>query len=111
MHDLLCIFGTARRASEAKQMTAIAVSLFLLNSVLTQLEKDSESQATDERRQLQFLKEQAAALLMYRGEDRSSPLTMTAEPVLRYSNPLGGGQGGSGGTFLWLDAARPLAAV
>src|SRR5436305_2037799 len=92
-------------------MTAVAVSTFLLSAVICQSGNNTASPAAEESPQVQFLKAQAAALIMHRGNPDRSRLTVTGEPVLRYSNPLGGGQGGSGATFLWLDRTRPLAAV
>src|SRR6478609_1659885 len=92
-------------------MIAVTSSLFCVSAVLIQLDKNADPPAADEQQQLQFLKEQAAAFILYRGDLSRPALPMTPEPVLRYSNPLGGGQAGSGATFLWLDGARPLAAV
>lgn len=90
-------------------MTAVAT--FFLSAVICQLDNNATLPAADETLQLQFLKEQAATLIVKRSDAARSPLAMTADPVLRYSNPLGGGQAGSGATFLWLDRTKPLAAV
>jgi hypothetical protein len=82
-------------------MTAVTISVFCVSAVLAQLDKNADAPAADQRLQLQFLKEQATELTLHRGDPAHSALAMTPEPVLRYSNPLSGGQAGSGVTFLW----------
>jgi hypothetical protein len=59
--------------------------------------------------QMQFLKAQAAEFMVYRAADTKTPLSLKAEPVLRYSNPVGSSSDGA--TFLWLDGTLPVAAV
>jgi len=65
----------------------------------------------DGEEHLRFLKEQASALTLRRAENRDSSIALAPNPVLRYSNPLSGGQGGSGATFLWLEGTRPISAL
>jgi hypothetical protein len=90
-------------------MGAAVIVLGLCLCVLGQAEEGVRE--ADAQVHLSFLKEQAAALTLRRAENRDSSITMTPDPVLRYSNPLSGGQGGSGATYLWLEDTRPIAAL
>lgn len=60
---------------------------------------------------LKFLTERFADYQLFRGEDRSTALKPTAEPVLRYSNPVRAIGLSDGVVYLWLNVARPVAAA
>src|SRR5262245_9327523 len=61
--------------------------------------------------QLQFFKAEVAELQLFRGAEAKEPQPLTPEPVLRYSNSEREIGSLDGATFLWLDGARPMAAV
>ncbi len=64
----------------------------------------------DEAR-LKFLAERFAEYHLFRDDDRTAPLKSTAEPVLRYSNPVRAIGLSDGVVYLWLHGARPVAAA
>ena len=66
---------------------------------------------TDRKEQQAYMKERAAELTLSRGPAANQPLTLTAEPVLRYSNAERDIGALDGLTFLWLAKERPVAAV
>ncbi len=57
-----------------------------------------------------YAKEVADAYELRAGEAEKRKLTLVADPVLRWSNPLGGQQA-RGEIYLWTDAGRPAAVV
>jgi hypothetical protein len=57
---------------------------------------------------LEYLKSRAAECELFKDGDRSRPLALMKEPVLRYSNPVRGFNLSDGATFLWVDGERPL---
>lgn len=84
-------------ADEAKQATASRPS-----------GNDTE-QAAERQRRTDFMK---ALLSQYRiatADNRQTPLVLTSEPVLRYTNPVRNFYT-DGALFFWLDDKRPLAA-
>lgn len=89
------------------------VSLVLAAASLGQVAPLTEQAAEDAgRKQRQaIMKERAAELALYRGTAGKEPLTLTAEPVLRYSNAEREIGSLDGLTFLWLVGQRPVAAV
>lgn len=60
---------------------------------------------------MRFFKEKAAELGLFRGSKAKEPQPLLREPVLRYSNSERVIGSLDGATFLWLEGARPLAAV
>ena len=56
---------------------------------------------------MRFLKKRSAQLKLYQQPDTESPLPLTEQPVLRYSNWAGSSSDGA--TFLWLHDERPVA--
>lgn len=62
-------------------------------------------------RRLKFLTDRFADYELFRAEDRAAPLRPTAEPVLRYSNPVRGIGLSDGVVYLWLSGSRPAAAA
>jgi hypothetical protein len=89
------------------------VSLILAAASLGQVVPPTEQAAEDAGRKERqaIMKERAAELALYRGSAGKEPLTLTAEPVLRYSNAEREIGSLDGLTFLWLVGQRPVAAV
>jgi hypothetical protein len=84
--------------------------LLLLTTALGQ--PSAEVPSADERlEQLQFFKSQVAELQLIRGTSAKEPQPLMPEPVLRYSNSEREIGSLDGATFLWLDGARPIAAI
>jgi hypothetical protein len=73
--------------------------------------KTAGAQPGDDGARLKFLAERFAEYHLFRDEDRSTPLKSTAEPVLRYSNPVRAIGLSDGVVHLWLHGARPVAAA
>ncbi|HEV3343226.1 MAG TPA: hypothetical protein VG125_22835 [Pirellulales bacterium] len=73
-------------------------------------ERDSRAEKEAATKFRAFAKEVAAAYDLRAGEGRTRKLTQVAEPVLRWSNPLGG-QRARGEIFLWTDSGQPAAVV
>jgi hypothetical protein len=92
-------------------MSTTILSLLLLETAFGQAETEPSATDTKWQEELRFLKEAAAEFVLYRTDSAGARLTMNPEAVLRYSNPLGGGQGGSGVTYLWLQGQRPVAGL
>jgi hypothetical protein len=61
--------------------------------------------------QHKFLREKAAELSLYRGDEAKDAQPLTGDAVLRYSNSERDIGSLDGATFLWLTGKRPLAAV
>src|SRR6185436_8796977 len=91
-------------------MGGMAVPLVLTLALLGQAPADSPSAEAQSKERLQFLKEQAAELVLYRESSRG-PLPFKEEPILRYSIPERDNGTWDGVTFLWLEGTRPVAAV
>lgn len=62
------------------------------------------------RERLDFMKQKSAEFRLFRETDLEDPLSTTAEPVLRFSNPVRNSFS-DGTIFLWLDGKRPAAAA
>jgi len=94
-------------------MKLATLSLALLSLAATSLGQEAApSPAADERQeQLKFFKAQVADLGLFRGMDAKEPQPLTPDPVLRYSNSEREIGSLDGATFLWLEGARPVAAV
>jgi hypothetical protein len=99
---LLCAVTLVVNLAVVVHCGSIAAQPAATNSAATQPE--------DEAR-LRFLAERFAEYLLFRGEDRSAPLKSTAEPVLRYSNPVRAIGLSDGVVYLWLRGVRPVAAA
>ena len=69
---------------------------------------DSEKQAAAKFRA--YAKEVATGYELRAGDKSQRKLTLVAEPVLRWTNPLGG-QSARGEIYLWTDAGLPAAVV
>src|SRR5947209_20471189 len=92
-------------------MSGLLTSFLVISTAIAQTQPAPSGTAAERQERLQYMKTKGAELAFFRAENVDTPLTMTAEPVLRYSNPLGLGQTGDGVTLLWLAGTRPLAAV
>jgi hypothetical protein len=94
-------------------MKLAALSLAFLSLATTVFgQADAPPLAVDERQeQLKFFRSQVAELGLFRGNDAKEPQPLSPEPVLRYSNSEREIGSLDGATFLWLQGARPIAAV
>ncbi len=74
--------------------------------------EDNNSQEADAQRKRrgEFMKAQLDRYTIAAADRLESPLSLTEEPALRYSNPVRNFFS-DGGLFLWLDGKRPLAAA
>src|SRR5687768_3239990 len=90
-------------------MWAEFVGLALLVVVQVPVEQETTEAARQER--LRFMKEKAANFSMSREASPDRPLVLKDEPILRFSNPERDSGTWDGATFLWLDGARPVAAL
>jgi hypothetical protein len=90
-------------------MSVACIAVAVLGSAIgQQTQLGPEAEALSE---LRFLKIQVAEFTLFRPQNLTAPLPLLPEAVLRYSNPLGGGQAGGGATFLWVERTRPVAAL
>jgi len=88
-----------------------ASSVLLALATLGQV-ADPPPVASDERtEQLKYFKAEVAELKLLRGKDAKDPQPLAPDPVLRYSNSEREIGSLDGATFLWLEGARPIAAV
>jgi hypothetical protein len=69
---------------------------------------DADTPAARQAR-LDYLKSRAAECELFKEGDCKSPLVLSKEALLRYTNPVRGIKLSDGATFLWLDGERPLA--
>jgi len=87
--------------------------LFLLAASLRATRADDPPNDADtaaaRQARLDYLKLRAAECELFKQADRSSPLPLSKEALLRYTNPVRGIKLSDGATFLWLDGQRPLA--
>jgi hypothetical protein len=70
---------------------------------------DNADTAAARQARLDYLKSRAAECELFKQGVRGSPLTLSEEALLRYTNPVRGIKLSEGATFLWLDGQRPLA--
>jgi hypothetical protein len=71
---------------------------------------DGNTPAARQQR-LDYLKSRATECELFKEGERGTPLPFTREPLLRFSNPVRGFNLSDGGTFLWLEGERPIAAA
>ena len=86
---------------------AMLAATFVLLIVTATLADDG---ATRKQRRLDFIRETIARLEFETTDVPLKSLTLPAEPVLSYTNPVRSATG-SGSTFLVLDGVRPIAAA
>jgi hypothetical protein len=84
-------------------------SLTLVVAIMGQAQADRPEGETVREEQMRFLKATSAQLKLYQQPDTTTPLPLTDQPVLRYSNWAG--LSSDGATYLWLAGTRPVAAV
>src|SRR5687768_4289321 len=84
--------------------------LFVASGVLTSA--SAEDPASDEaaKKFRAYAKEQAQAYKAFGGNESDRKLTLAEQPILRWTNPLGG-RNAHGEVFLWTDNARPAAVL
>jgi len=91
-------------------MAFTSLPITIVITLLTQLPPGPEQADRGHEDRLRFIKEKASRLdLSYASTQES--LTLTAEPVLRFSNPERDRGTWDGATFLWLDRKRPVSAA
>jgi hypothetical protein len=90
-------------------MSATFSSLALLLVTMAQLPAEPSAEG-DPKDRLRFMKSKAAEFALYR-EMAKEPLPLKDEPVLRFSNPERDSGTLDGATFLWLERAKPVAAI
>src|SRR5437773_1001301 len=91
-------------------MSTEIVLLAIVSAVVGQLPAVSSSPDAGRQERLRFLKDKAAEFSLLR-ESAKEPLSLKEEPVLRYSIPERDNGTWDGATFLWLEDARPVAAI
>src|SRR5438105_5177959 len=91
-------------------MSAEIVLLAIVGAVVGQSRAVGPSPDAGRQERLQFLKEKGAEFSLFR-EAAKEPLLLKEEPVLRYSIPERDNGTWDGATFLWLEDARPVAAI
>jgi hypothetical protein len=91
-------------------MPASLISLTFAAALLGQAPQ-GPAEKTDRGEELRFFKAKAAELALYRGRQAKQPQPLMANPVLRYSNAERDIGALDGATFVWLEGARPVAAV
>jgi hypothetical protein len=90
------------------------VSIFatsVLVAVLGVAPGDEEPAEAARLERLEFLKDKAAQFSLSRESSPDQPLKLKESPIHRFSNPERDGGSWDGATFLWLDGARPMAAI
>jgi hypothetical protein len=81
----------------------------LLLGVLNQAPTPAGDTAADLKARLEFMKESMATHEIHALDDRGTRFRLQPDPVLRFTNPVGGSRDGA--LFLWLDeAGRPVVA-
>jgi hypothetical protein len=70
----------------------------------------AETDETARQERLQYMQERAAEFTLTR-EGTDEPLVLKTEAVVRYSNPERDEGTWDGATYLWLEGARPVAAI
>lgn len=91
-------------------MTATLLPLTIALSLLSQSPPAAAPEDGSHEDRLRYLKDKASRLTLI-DESTKRPLTLTEEPVLRFSNPERDRGTWDGATFLWLDGKRPVSAV
>ncbi len=90
-----------------------ALSLTLTTLLLAQAPPAAPAPSPEDaarQERLQSMRERAAEFTLLR-EGATEPLPLKAEPIVRYTNPEREGGTWDGATFLWLEGARPVAAI
>ncbi len=88
----------------------LALLLLLPAFGLAQEEAASGPEAESAKKFRAYARETAAAYEARAGSAQGRELSLVAEPILRWSNPLGGRKA-HGEVFLWTDGGRPAAAL
>ena len=91
-------------------MSATLASLAFAMTMLTQVPPEAASADRDRQDRLRFMKEKAAEFTLYR-ESAKEPLPLKEDPIVRFSIPERDNGVWDGATFLWLEGARPVAAL
>ncbi len=82
----------------------------LLLGLVSQAPTPAADRATDSKARLEFMKKSMTTHDVHALGDRRTRFRLLAEPVLRFTNPVGGSRDGA--LFLWLDDAdRPAVAT
>jgi hypothetical protein len=82
----------------------------LILALLGQAPPQAVDTQAESKARLEFMKTSLAIYDVYARDNRNTKFRLMPEPVLRFTNPVGGSKDGA--VFLWLDAEdRPAAAV
>jgi hypothetical protein len=82
----------------------------LIFALISQAQPPSGDTPADSKARLEFMTRTVAIYDVQARDDRGTKLRLQAEPVLRFTNPVGGSRDGA--VFLWLgEGDRPAAAV
>ena len=73
-------------------------------------EDDGDTSEAERTRRGEFMKADLDRYTIVADDRRETPLSITAEPVLRFTNPVRNSLA-DGTVFLWLEGKRPLAAA
>jgi len=92
-------------------MSAILLAISLGTILLVQAPAELSAAGDERQERLQYMKENAAKFSLAREASPKELLTLQAVPVLRFSNPERDSGTWDGATFLWVDGARPIAAI
>lgn len=85
------------------------LSVPLMLSLVGQASPPAGDSAADSKARLEFMKKTMSSYDIAALDDRGTKFRLQAEPVLRFTNPVGGSRDGA--MFLWLgDADRPVVA-
>jgi hypothetical protein len=110
MAALGCVIGVTGEVAQAERDCTLRATV-LLGTLAGQPDDPTHAPGPVSEQRLKFLTDRFAEYHLFRGEDRSAPLTPTTEPILRYSNPVREIGLSDGVIYLWLYGARPAAAA
>lgn len=88
----------------------LIAALLLLPHVCPHSAAESENPDRERQQRLSFMKRKLDEFILTAESEPARPLPRTAEPVLRFSNPVRNAFS-DGAVFLWLSGKRPVAAA
>src|SRR5213592_1897777 len=91
------------------RLGSLALIFFIVAiTIATALADEADDAKAVRQMRLDHLKACAAECELFQSDDRTKPLTLTAAPLLRFTNPVSTVTA-DGTTFLWLAGERPVA--
>jgi hypothetical protein len=91
-------------------LLALIWVLFFASGVVTSASDDDPASDEAAKKFQAYAKEQAQAYKAFGGKASDRKLTLAEQPILRWTNPLGG-RNAHGEVFLWTDNSRPAAVL